>query len=115
MFTEFQSQSEIELVQLEKKIGSSVTKAKVYYDARMNLYNAKLMLNKAKDRFERAQALHIAAKELALASVTSTKNLLFDFTSSSFISSRWITSMKQKNRTARTRVGVKRIDMRWFK
>ena len=60
---------ENELSQLEKKIGAAVGKARSYYDARLKLRDAKETLMKAKHRFERAQALHVAAKELAIVSV----------------------------------------------
>ena len=58
-----------ELSQFEKRIGTAVIKAKSYYEARIKLREAKEILTKAKHRFERAQALHVAAKELALVSV----------------------------------------------
>ena len=61
--------AEDELNQLEKSIGSAVNKAKNYYDARLQLRDAKEVLTKAKHRFERAQALHVAAKEMAVLSV----------------------------------------------
>ena len=57
------------MLQLEKSIGSSVSKSKSYYDTRIKLRDAKENLTKAKHRFERAQALHVAAKELAIISV----------------------------------------------
>ncbi|CAF1139612.1 unnamed protein product [Adineta steineri] len=60
--------SQEELSLLEKSIGTSVAKAKSYYEARIKLREAKEILTKAKHRFERAQALHVAAKELAIAS-----------------------------------------------
>jgi hypothetical protein len=47
-----------------------VSKAKTYYDARLKLRDAKETLTKAKHRFERAQTLHVAAKELAVVSVS---------------------------------------------
>ncbi|CAF1473609.1 unnamed protein product [Rotaria sp. Silwood1] len=65
---EFKEKSEEELFQLEKKIGEAVSKARTYYDARIKLRDAKEKLIKAKHRFERAQALHVAAKEIAIAS-----------------------------------------------
>lgn len=61
--------SEEGLLQLEKSIGTAVAKAKNYYDARIKLRDAKEVLVKARHRFECAQALHVAAKELADASV----------------------------------------------
>ena len=61
--------SQEELAQLEKTIGTAVSKARSYYEARIKLREAKEILIKAKHRFERAQALHVAAKELALVSV----------------------------------------------
>ena len=67
---EFWDEAEEELVQLEKSIGSAVSKARDYYDARMKLLEAKETLIKAKHRFERAQALHVASKELAVVSVS---------------------------------------------
>jgi hypothetical protein len=66
---EFSDKTEDELSQLEKSIGSAVSKARSYYDARLKLRDAKEALTKAKHRFERAQALHVAAKELAVVSV----------------------------------------------
>ena len=66
---QFSDISEDELTQLEKSIGSAVGKARSYYDARLRLREAKDTLTKAKHRFERAQALHVAAKELAVVSV----------------------------------------------
>ncbi|UJR31023.1 hypothetical protein I4U23_018532 [Adineta vaga] len=57
-----------ELAQLEKSIGSAVIKSRSYYEARIKLREAKEVLTKAKHRFERAQALHVAAKELAIIS-----------------------------------------------
>ncbi|CAF2841058.1 unnamed protein product [Rotaria sp. Silwood2] len=65
---EFKGKSEEELFQLEKKIGEAVVKARSYYDARIKLRDAKEKLIKAKHRFECAQALHVAAKEIAIAS-----------------------------------------------
>ncbi|CAF4510773.1 unnamed protein product [Rotaria sp. Silwood1] len=65
---EFWSTAEEELFQLEKSIGSAVNKARSYYDARIQLRHKKEILTKAKHRFERAQALYVAAKELAVAS-----------------------------------------------
>ena len=65
----YMEDTEEELLQLEKQIGSAVTKARTYYDARLKLRDAKETLTKAKHRFERAQALHVAAKEIAAASV----------------------------------------------
>lgn len=65
----FWDDAEDELNQLEKSIGSAVSKAKNYYDARLELREAKDILTKAKYRFERAQALHVAAKEMAVLSV----------------------------------------------
>ncbi|CAF4499106.1 unnamed protein product [Rotaria magnacalcarata] len=65
---EFADLAEDDLVQLEKTIGSSVSKARSYYEARLQVRNVKEALMKAKHRFERAQALHVAAKELAVAS-----------------------------------------------
>ncbi len=61
--------SSTELFQLEKAIGPAVAKARSYYEARIKLREAKEVLTKAKHRFERAQALHLAAKELALVAV----------------------------------------------
>ena len=49
-------------------------KARSYYDARIKLRDAKEALTKAKHRFERAQALHVAAKELAVVSVKNIVN-----------------------------------------
>lgn len=46
-----------------------MSKARSYYDARIKLRDARDSLTKAKHRFERAQALHVAAKELAVVSV----------------------------------------------
>jgi hypothetical protein len=66
---EFSDKTEEELSELEKSIGSAVSKARSYYDARLKLRDAKEALTKAKHRFERAQALHVAAKELAVVSV----------------------------------------------
>jgi DNA-binding transcriptional regulator YhcF (GntR family) len=66
---EFSVLSEQELIQLENKIGTSVSKTKSYYDARIKLRETKEILIKTKHRFERAQALHVAAKELAAVSV----------------------------------------------
>ena len=66
---EFCDAGEDELSQLEKSIGSAVSKARSYYDARIKLRDARDSLTKAKHRFERAQALHVAAKELAVVSV----------------------------------------------
>ena len=60
---------EKELLQLEKSIGTAVAKARSYYDARIKLRDAKEVLIKAKHRFERAQALYVAANELAIVSV----------------------------------------------
>lgn len=60
----------MDLARLEKNIGVAVSKARSYYDTRIKLRDAKELLTKAKHRFERAQALHVAAKELALASVS---------------------------------------------
>ena len=54
---------------MEKNIGVAVSKARSYYDTRIKLRDAKDLLTKTKHRFERAQALHVAAKELALVSV----------------------------------------------
>ncbi|CAF0869988.1 unnamed protein product [Adineta ricciae] len=65
---EFCDAGEEELSQLEKNIGSAVSKARSYYDARIKLRDARDALTKAKHRFERAQALHVAAKELAVVS-----------------------------------------------
>ncbi|CAF1500644.1 unnamed protein product, partial [Adineta steineri] len=65
---EFSDAGEIELAQLEKSIGSAVSKTRSYYDARIKLRDARETLTKAKHRFERAQALHVAAKELAVVS-----------------------------------------------
>ncbi|CAF1183384.1 unnamed protein product [Rotaria sordida] len=65
---EFKKKSETELFQLEQKIGEAVAKSTGYYDARIKLRDVKDKLVKAKDRFECAQALHIAAKEIASAS-----------------------------------------------
>jgi uncharacterized protein (DUF4213/DUF364 family) len=58
-----------ELAQLEKSIGTAVIKSRSYYEARIKQREAKDILTKAKHRFERAQALHVAAKELAIVSV----------------------------------------------
>jgi len=66
---DFSDAAEEELSQLEKNIGSAVSKARSYYDARIKLRDAREALTKAKHRFERAQALHVAAKELAVVSV----------------------------------------------
>ena len=68
---EFWDTAEEELSQLEKNIGSAVSKARSYYDARIKQRDCKEALMKAKYRFERAQALHVAAKELAVVSVGS--------------------------------------------
>lgn len=77
---EFWISAEDELSQLEKSIGTSVNKAREYYDARVKLLEAKNILIKAKHRFERAQALHVAAKELAVVSVIRpTTNNSIDF------------------------------------
>ncbi|CAF2567264.1 unnamed protein product [Rotaria sp. Silwood2] len=65
---EFWNTVEEELVQLEKSIGSAVNNARSYYEARIQLRHQKEVSTKAKHRFERAQALHVAAKELAVAS-----------------------------------------------
>ncbi|CAF1155071.1 unnamed protein product [Rotaria sordida] len=65
---EFCDTTEEELIQLEKNIGSAVNKARSYYEARIQLRHKKEALTKAKHRFERAQTLHVAAKELAVAS-----------------------------------------------
>ncbi|UJR15634.1 hypothetical protein I4U23_002571 [Adineta vaga] len=65
---EFCDIGEEELSRLEKSIGSAVGKARNYYDARIKLRDAREALTKAKHRFERAQALHVAAKELAVVS-----------------------------------------------
>lgn len=46
-----------------------MSKARSYYDARIKQRDCKEALVKAKHRFERAQALHVAAKELAVVSV----------------------------------------------
>jgi len=54
-----------------------VSKAKVYYETRIKLRNAKEALTKAKHRFERAQELHLAAKEIALVSVIISKTNSF--------------------------------------
>lgn len=61
---------------MEKSIGTAVGKARSYYEARIKHREAKEILTKAKHRFERAQALHVAAKELAIASVTSPRGVL---------------------------------------
>lgn len=66
---EFWDTAEEDLSQLEKSIGSAVSKARSYYDARIKQRDTKETLMKAKHRFERAQALHVAAKELAVVSV----------------------------------------------
>lgn len=66
----FWENAEEELAQLEKSIGSAVSKAKSYYDARLEVRAAKERLTKAKHRFERAQALYVAAKEMAVVSVS---------------------------------------------
>jgi DNA-binding PucR family transcriptional regulator len=66
---DFSDAAEEELSQLEKNIGSAVSKARSYYDARIKLRDVREALTKAKHRFERAQALHVAAKELAVVSV----------------------------------------------
>ena len=54
-----------------------MSKAKVYYETRIKLRDAKEALTKAKDRFERAQELHLAAKEIALVSVIISKTNSF--------------------------------------
>ncbi len=100
--------SATELSQLEKSIGSAVAKARSYYETRIKLRDAKDILTKAKHRFERAQALHVAAKELALISVGNNSIEIFDF--EKFIY-RLNILMKQKNRIKMLQHGMKHIDM----
>jgi hypothetical protein len=66
---ELRDVSQEELYQLEKSIGTAVLKARSYYEARIKLREAREVLTKAKNRFERAQALHVASKELAIVAV----------------------------------------------
>ena len=62
---------------MEKSIGDAVPKSRCYYEARIKLRDAKEILIKAKHRFERAQELHVAAKELAIVSVVNNRIVLF--------------------------------------
>jgi len=66
---ELRDASQEELYQLEKSIGTAVLKARSYYEARIKLREAREVLTKAKNRFERAQALHVASKELSIVAV----------------------------------------------
>ena len=59
-------ESEEELKELEKKLGSCVEKSRPYYDARIELNEAKEKYYIAKHRFETAQELYVAAKNIQL-------------------------------------------------
>ena len=99
--------SQIDLARLEKSIGVAVSKAQSYYDTRIKLRDSKDLLTKAKHRFERAQALHVAAKELALVSVSRSISYILSLE----VRFRWIISMKRKVRVQMRHHGVRRIDM----
>jgi hypothetical protein len=58
--------SEEELKELEKKLGSCVEKSRPYYEARIELNEAKEKYYIAKHRFETAQELYVAAKNVQL-------------------------------------------------
>jgi ElaB/YqjD/DUF883 family membrane-anchored ribosome-binding protein len=105
LLKEFWDNAEDDLSQLEKRIGSAVEKAKQYYDARLQLRDAREILTKAKHRFERAQALHVAAKEMAFVSVRSLSMSGHRFDSFRF---RPITLTRLKSPIRMQRLGTKR-------
>lgn len=59
-------ESEEQLAALEKRLGSCVDKTRPYYEARIELSEAKDKYVKAKIRFETAQELYVAAKRLQM-------------------------------------------------
>jgi hypothetical protein len=63
-YTELSKYSEETLLKLEKKIGSCVGKTRIYFDGLIELKEAKQIYIKAKNHFEAAQALYVAAKEM---------------------------------------------------
>lgn len=58
--------AEDDLMLMEKKLGNCVEKSKPYYDARIELNDAKEKYAKAKIRFETAQELYVAAKRMQM-------------------------------------------------
>lgn len=58
--------TEEQLTSLEKKLGNCVEKSKPYYDSRIELNDAKDKYLKAKNRFETAQELYVAAKNMQM-------------------------------------------------
>lgn len=69
-------ETEDELNGLEKKLGSCVEKSRPYYDARIELNDAKEKYYIAKHRFETAQELYVAAKNVQLYAEENLENFI---------------------------------------
>ena len=54
------------MIQLERKLGEHIKKSKSYYLARIELYDAKQIYLNSKFRFETAQELNVAAKNMQM-------------------------------------------------
>lgn len=63
-YSELNKNCEETLLKLEKKLGSCVAKTRAYFDGLIELKEAKEIYIKAKNHFEAAQALYVAAKEM---------------------------------------------------
>jgi hypothetical protein len=69
--------SEEQLTVLEKKLGSCVAKARPYYEARIDLNDSKHKYLVAKHRFETAQELYVAAKNMQMYAEENLENFVF--------------------------------------
>ncbi|CAF0724516.1 unnamed protein product [Brachionus calyciflorus] len=67
--------TEVQLNNLEKKLGNCVEKARPYYEARIELNEAKEKYLVAKNLFETAQELYVAAKNMQMYAEESLENL----------------------------------------
>jgi len=63
-FRQMLTESAVKLNALSKKLGSCIEKARPYYEARMHCKEAQMETQKAAIRFERANSMHVAAKEM---------------------------------------------------
>ena len=70
-------ESDEQLAVLEKKLGSCVEKSKPYYEARIVLHESKTKYQKARNRFETAQELYVAAKNMQMYAEENLENFVF--------------------------------------
>jgi hypothetical protein len=63
-FRQLLSESALRLNTLSKKLGGCIEKARPYYEARIQCKETQMETQKAAIRFERANSMHVAAKEM---------------------------------------------------